>query len=58
MRRLEEKLRSHNRCRVNFVSADRERRSYLYPLAALQQFFRNAVMHRTYEGTNAPVRVT
>jgi len=28
-----------------------------YPLAALQQFIRNAVMHRDYEGTNAPVRV-
>ena len=58
VRRLEEKLRSHNRRRVDFVGADRERRSYLYPPAALQQFFRNAVMHRTYEGTNAPVRVT
>ena len=58
VRRLEEKLRSHNRCRVDFVSADRKRRSYLYPPAALQQLFRNAVMHRTYEGTNAPVRVT
>ncbi len=58
VRRLEDKLRSHNRCRVDIVSADRERRSHLYPPAALQQFFRNAVMHRTYEGTNAPVRVT
>jgi ATP-dependent DNA helicase RecG len=28
-----------------------------YPLAALQQFVRNAVMHRDYEGSNAPVRV-
>ena len=58
VRRLEDKLRSHNRCRVDIVGADRERQSHLYPPAALQQFFRNAVMHRTYEGTNAPVRVT
>lgn len=58
VRRLEEKLHSHNRCRVDFVSADKERVTHLYPPAALQQFFRNAVMHRTYEGTNAPVRVT
>jgi ATP-dependent DNA helicase RecG len=29
-----------------------------YPLSALQQLVRNALMHRTYEGTNAPVRVT
>ena len=28
------------------------------PKGALQQFVRNAVMHRTYESTNAPVRVT
>ncbi|MFZ1102961.1 MAG: ATP-binding protein, partial [Hyphomicrobiaceae bacterium] len=29
-----------------------------YPLAALQQLVRNAVMHRSYEATNSPVRVT
>ena len=58
VRRLEDKLRSHNRCRVDIIGADRERRSHLYPPAALQQFFRNAIMHRTYEVTNAPVRVT
>ncbi len=28
-----------------------------YPLSALQQVTRNAVLHRSYEGTNAPVRV-
>ena len=26
-------------------------------MAALQQLVRNAVMHRTYEGTNAPIHV-
>ena len=29
-----------------------------YPLAALQQLARNAVLHRSYENTNAPVRIT
>jgi ATP-dependent DNA helicase RecG len=29
-----------------------------YPLSALQQLVRNAVMHRSYDGANAPVRVT
>lgn len=28
-----------------------------FPIVALQQFVRNAVMHRSYEETNAPVRV-
>jgi ATP-dependent DNA helicase RecG len=31
-------------------------RRYLYPPAALQQLSRNAVMHRAYKSTNAPVR--
>ena len=34
-----------------------EVRRHDYPPAALQQIARNAVMHRTYEGTNAPVRI-
>jgi len=28
-----------------------------YPIAALQQLTRNAIMHRSYENTNAPVKV-
>jgi ATP-dependent DNA helicase RecG len=28
-----------------------------YPVVALQQLARNAVLHRNYEGTNAPIRI-
>jgi ATP-dependent DNA helicase RecG len=58
IRRTEEKLAAHNRVAVDLTSADREQRRFAYPLAALQQLVRNALMHRTYEATNAPVRVT
>ncbi len=55
--RLDEKLIAHNRTAVDFTSAEREIRTPTYPLPALQQLARNAVMHRTYEGTNSPVHV-
>lgn len=58
LRRLDEKLASHNRTAVDFKGGERERRSQTYPMPALQQIVRNAVMHRSYEATNAPVRVT
>lgn len=57
LRRLDEKLAAHLTTGIDFTSQDREVRSSPYPLVALQQLTRNAVMHRTYEGTNAPVRV-
>ena len=57
LRGLDEKLKAHNRTAVDFVSGSTERRTSLYPLAAIQQITRNAVMHRTYEATNAPVHV-
>ncbi len=57
LRRLDEKLTAHLTTSVNFTSQDKEVRSSPYPLAALQQLARNAVMHRTYEGTNTPVRI-
>lgn len=54
LRRLDEKLRAHIATAVDITSARTERRSSNYPLSALQQLSRNAVMHRTYEHTNAP----
>lgn len=57
VRRIDEKVAAHNRIAVDITGGPREQRSPGYPLAALQQLVRNAVMHRTYEATNAPVRV-
>ena len=57
LRRLEEKLNSHNRTAVHFASGPVERRVSTYPIPAIQQITRNAVMHRSYEGNNAPVHV-
>jgi ATP-dependent DNA helicase RecG len=57
-RKLDEKLTAHNRVAVDFTSARTEQRHPLFPVAALQQVTRNALLHRTYEGTHAPVRVT
>ncbi len=57
IRRLDDKFKSHNRIAVDATSAATEVRTALYPIAALQQITRNAIMHRTYEATNAPVHV-
>lgn len=57
LRRLDEKLKATLTVAVDFTTRTTEIRSAPYPLSALQQLTRNALMHRTYEGTNAPVRV-
>jgi len=57
LRAIDLKLQSHNRTSVDITGGPREERRSNYPIAALQQLVRNAVMHRTYEATNAPVRV-
>ena len=57
LRRLDEKLNGHNRTAVDFTSGPVERRISTYPVVAIQQIARNAVMHRLYEGNNTPVRV-
>ncbi|MBL8297867.1 MAG: putative DNA binding domain-containing protein [Rhodanobacteraceae bacterium] len=58
LRRLDDKLRATLANAVDFTSGTTtEIRRSAYPLVALQQIVRNAVMHRNYEGTNAPVRV-
>ena len=57
VRRLDDKLIAHNRTSVDFLSGPVEVRDSTYPLDAVQQLVRNAVMHRTYDGTNAPTHV-
>lgn len=57
LRRLDEKLNSHNRTAVDILSESVERQKSTYPIVAIQQIARNAVMHRSYEGNNTPVRV-
>ena len=57
LRRLDEKLRANNRTEVDITAGDTDLRTPLYPMEALQQITRNAIMHRTYDATNAPVRV-
>ncbi len=57
LRRAEEKLSSHNRVAVDIATGPTHSLSIPYPPVAIQQLLHNAVLHRTYEGTNAPVRV-
>lgn len=57
LRRTEEKLKAHNRIAVDIVTEPVHRMKMPYPSAAIQQILYNAVLHRTYERTNAPVRV-
>lgn len=57
LNRLDDKLKANISIRVDLTSSDLEKRGPDYPLAALQQLIRNAVMHRTYEATNAPIRI-
>jgi len=55
---LEEVLRAHVDISVSYAGPDVEQRRANVPMEALQQVVRNAVMHRAYEATNSPVRVT
>lgn len=57
LRRLDELLELNISVRTEVSTVPREVRSPDYPLTALQQLARNAIMHRAYEATNAPVRV-
>ena len=56
-RELRVHLNAHNRTRVDITSGPVETRTSTYPMAALDQLTHNALMHRLYEGSAAPVRV-
>jgi ATP-dependent DNA helicase RecG len=56
IKKIEDIFDSHNS--ENLIMGEGvHTREQLYPKAAFQQLIRNAVFHRNYEGTNAPVRV-
>ena len=54
---LEDVLRANIQTAVDYTSGPVEVRRPDYPLAAVQQVLRNAILHRTYEDTNAPVHL-
>ncbi len=58
LRRIDEVLEAHNSVATDITAAAVEIKRPQYPVAALQQLVRNAVMHRQYDGTNSPVRIT
>lgn len=57
LRQLDELLQLNISVRTEIKEGPLEARRPDYPIVALQQLTRNAIMHRSYEGTNAPVRV-
>ena len=57
IRQLDELLDLNISVRTEVSGAPRERRRPDYPADALRQLAYNAVMHRSYEGTNTPVRI-
>lgn len=57
LRRVDELLSLNNRQAVA-VGAKRRVDTPDYPIEALRQYVRNALIHRTYEASNAPVRIT
>lgn len=55
--RIDDVLEANNSIYTYLTSERVEIRRPEYPLVALQQLVRNAILHRTYEGTNSPVRI-
>jgi len=57
LNQLDELLNINISTAIDITSSPTEIRHPDYPLAALQQLARNAVLHRNYQGTNSPVRI-
>ena len=57
IRGLDETLDLNTSVRTEIAGLAREKRMPDYPADALRQLAYNAVMHRSYEGTNTPIRV-
>jgi ATP-dependent DNA helicase RecG len=58
LRRLDDLLSANVSTATDVAGGTTELRHPDYPMIALQQVVRNAVMHRDYQTTNAPVRIT
>jgi ATP-dependent DNA helicase RecG len=58
LRRIDEVVEANIRVSTDVRSGATEIRHPDYPLDAFQQLMRNAVMHRDYATSNAPVRIT
>ena len=54
---MESRLRSHIHVGVDNASGELEVRTPTYPIVALRELARNAILHRSYEGTHAPARI-
>jgi ATP-dependent DNA helicase RecG len=57
MQSLDATLVAHISVQTDITSKTTEQRRPDYPIVALQQLTRNAILHRNYEGTGAPVRI-
>ncbi len=57
LRLIDELFSAHVEVQVDIISGPVEIRRPDYPVIAFQQIARNAILHRNYEGTNAPVRI-
>ena len=58
LRLLDDLLELNIATSSTIIGTSVEARQPDYPVEALRQLVRNAVLHRTYEATNAPVRIT
>ncbi len=58
IRKTEETVRANIQVHTDITSGPLEIASPDYPIVAIEQLFRNAIMHRSYQGTNAPIRLT
>jgi ATP-dependent DNA helicase RecG len=56
LRRMDEITNAHIRVATAVAGRSLESRAPDYPMPAMQQLLRNAVMHREYESSNAPVQ--
>lgn len=56
LRQMDEITSAHIRVATDVTGGPRELRSPDFPMPAMQQLLRNAVMHRNYETSNAPVQ--